>query len=171
MGWKLSICAALLVLAAGCQSEWETTPQTLETYPVVAQTEPAPQGAGEEGWERFLPTGYLARSEAQCATVLKEIAFCSEEDVFLATLGETEALSDEAARTAFLAQVERWYAPGNAREDCRRIVEATRFPGAEARQTWRAAAEGSARVCAEFGQVLVQSGFLERMGESIWGAR
>ncbi|TXD44255.1 hypothetical protein FRC96_00775 [Lujinxingia vulgaris] len=171
MRLRWSMVAALVVLAAGCQSEWQPEAQTLETYPVVAQTEPAPEAPGVEGWERFLPGGYLARSEAQCATVLKEIAFCSEEDVFLATLGQTEALSDEAARGAFLAQVERWYTPGNAREDCRRIVEATRFPGAVARQTWRAAAEGSARVCAEFGQVLVQSGFLERMGESIWGAR
>jgi len=165
-----SLGAALVVLA-GCQSEWAPTEGTLETYPVVTEVEPETAPDSPDGLERLLPARYRTQNESQCVTVLKEIAFCSEEDVFLRTLGATEALNDDAAREAFLGQVERWFEPGAAREDCLHIVQATRFPGAEARKLWRAASEGSGRVCAEFGQALVEAEFFEQVGDAIWGAR
>ncbi|RAL20100.1 hypothetical protein DL240_18905 [Lujinxingia litoralis] len=156
----------------GCAPERESAEATLEAYPVVSPAH-SPQALADEsrGLERFLPATQRAESEAQCVTVLKEVAFCSEEDVFLATLGQTRALSREAAREAFLGQAERWFDPGEARRDCQRIVQATGGSTGPGRALWGAASVGSARVCSEFARTLVEVSFFDHVGQEIWGAR
>src|SRR6056297_1158086 len=56
--------------------------------------------------------------EIQCVTVLKEMAYCTNEDGFLEVIGESTSLTDEDSRERFMERVHYWFEPGGVRVDC-----------------------------------------------------
>ncbi len=99
----------------------------------------------------------------QCVTVVKEIAFCSNEDEFLEIIGTAPNLRTGDERQGFMDRVDVWFEPGGARADCERVVAATDYDD-EMASRWQRATDASGALCEEFGQVLLAVDLLESLG-------
>ena len=121
---------------------------------VEASVEQAPQTLASSRAELAL----------QCETVLKEVAFCTNEDAYLDIIGRAPNLRESDERSQFMNHVQRWFEPGGSRAACSELIGRSEFRHREAKQIWMSASIATGLVCEDFGQALMEAGFFELMG-------
>lgn len=137
------------------RDQLETITAVTEPYDDV---EPADQPLQEESVED--PEHF----ERQCATVLKEMAFCTDEDAFLEIIGEASTLQTGPERERFMAAVQEWFEPDGARRYCEVFYDEDGLERGGGARMWRRAAEASGQVCEEFGKELIETEMFEALG-------
>ena len=106
--------------------------------------------------------------EKQCVTILKEMAFCTNEDSFLDLIGTAPNLRASEDRQRFMERVHHWFEPGGTAGDCRELLdEQEKLHELDARTMWQRAATGTELLCDDFGQVLLDADTFRWIGV-IW---
>ena len=103
----------------------------------------------------------------QCITVLKEMAFCTNDDEFLEVIGETPNLRTGSQRERFMEGVQEWYEPGGARASCTGFVEELEASGLDDESMWLQASQASDQMCPEFARNLTEVGAVDAL-DGLW---
>lgn len=174
----LAVSAAMIAAGVtGCNDDAEESPVHIEEFRVAEPLTMDPESALRNRLETITAvtepfdeveaavedeSEEVARSPAaledQCVTVLKEMAFCTNEDAFLDIIGTASNLRTSGERERFMDRVQQWYEPGGTRSACERLLEEDEAVSSdEAREMWQQAAASSEKLCTEFGDALLEA--------------
>lgn len=135
----------------------------LET--ITAVTEPFDEVEAAVEAEPEELAGSRAELEMQCVTVLKEMAFCTNEDSFLDIIGTASNLRTSGERERFMERVHHWFEPGGTQSDCARHLDADEAAtGDDAKMMWQRSAVASELLCDDFGRVLLDAELFRNIG-------
>lgn len=173
----LVICVVAFAGLAGCQDEEENSPVHIEEFRVAEPLATDPESALRNRLEIITAvtepfdeveasvddeSEQVATSSAaladQCVTVLKEMAFCTNDDAFLDIIARAPNLQADKQRERFMDRIQHWYEPGGSRVDCEQTIETEdALSTEEARYMWQQAAEASEELCTDFGETLLKA--------------
>lgn len=179
------VILALIVALAGCNKPSDEESMEVEEFRVaepLADTESAlrkqletitavtePYDEVEASVED--DTEPIARTqpdlETQCVTVLKEMAYCTNEDAFLDIIGDSTSLTNDETRERFMTRVQHWFEPGGVRVDCRVLMDEEESQQTDARLMWQRVSSATEGMCADFGSELIDADAFRWMNE-LW---
>ncbi len=135
----------------------------LETITAVTEPFDEVEAAVEEKPEELADS--QSELEKQCVSVLKEMAFCSNEDAFLDRIGTASNLRTSEERERFMERVHIWFEPGGTRRDCEALFDEDESVANEsAKPMWQRSSLASELVCDDFGRVLLDAQAFEWLG-------
>ncbi len=185
---SFALSIAVLFALVGCEGDLEDAPDKVEKFRVAEPLKTDTESALREQIKTITAVTEpyddveasvedqsepLARTkpdlETQCVTVLKEMAYCTNEDAFLDVIGASTTLSDRENRERFMDRVQRWFEPGGVQVDCRVLLANEDARSTEARLMWQRVSTATEELCFDFSTEIIESDALRWINE-LWNS-
>ena len=185
---SFALSIAVLFALVGCEGDLEDAPDKVEKFRVAEPLKKDTESALREQIKTITAVTEpyddveasvedqsepLARTkpdlETQCVTVLKEMAYCTNEDAFLDVIGASTTLSDPENRERFMERVQRWFEPGGVQVDCRVLLANEDTRSTEARLMWQRVSTATEELCFDFSTEIIEADALRWINE-LWNS-
>lgn len=185
---SFALSIAVLFALVGCEGDLEDAPDKVEKFRVAEPLKTDTESALREQIKTITAVTEpyddveasvedksepLARTkpdlETQCVTVLKEMAYCTNEDAFLDVIGASTSLSNPENRERFMERVQRWFEPGGVQVDCRVLLANEDARSTEARLMWQRVSTATEELCFDFSTEIIEADALRWINE-LWNS-